>query len=42
MKIKLFVVFVFVLCGIGIKIVVIDCISRKEFDDFKVNVLNYI
>lgn len=42
MKTQLSVAFVFVLCGIGIKTAATDCISRKEFDDFKANVLNHI
>ncbi|XP_052694353.1 complement C1q-like protein 3 [Crassostrea angulata] len=42
MKTQLSVALVFVLCGIGINTAATDCISRKEFDDFKANVLNHI
>lgn len=42
MKTQLSVALVFVLCGIGVKTAATDCISRKEFDDFKANVLNHI
>lgn len=42
MKTQLSVALVFVLCGLGIEAAAADCISRKEFDDFKANVLNHI
>lgn len=42
MKTQLSVALVFVLCGIGIETVATDCISRREFDDFKAKVLNHI
>lgn len=42
MRAQFSIALVFVLCGLEKEAVATDCISRREFEDFKANVLNHI